>query len=870
LFRKSNENAPGALKNAIHPEKKEAASSFQNEQARSEVQKQKDKSVKQRILRGLGKNSASTKKPSHKQVRNDAPINVRPQVSVSDFPTSTLNRASKPYTPIIVHQLVHSGAQKKISISGTNYAKQAADRLINENGKLDRTHIVAMLNELKVDAMRPPEQQMLSDFHRKHVSNTLSALLEDDKLVNIINQTCKHKPLRGAAADLVQATLNIPPQQTDLGKVEARKAVVMSLLGNLRQGQVGSCFATGSAIAVHREAPRVVASELKELLENNSMMMKGDKAKTQVPLNKHISRASAQIKLLVRSDGAYFGKASGTPEAPYWLHETPGMAAALTALGIPEQEQQYYVSMSLQNMNVQGNDLHGVSPQQIIECLAHATDGKGLLPEQRIAAALNAFSGAEDVRLLHAWEYTLATHASSSSSWRTLQNIRAAVWSLASEASDGFVKNLSSEPRFQSTLLSVLNKELLNDVLRLMQKRFFLQYDADVEQDGIAADGVSSGGGHVLYSRVPPDDPSQWQRIDTPEMFREAVTRLIEDAAQKTRPKAAHLVGKTVVNQQAVDCLADNLKQYIGNDDFADQAALRFNSYRKKDNVDPFYLPWKQVEGGIPTPIMEHYGSTLLPASNISPVKPASTTDDDGNGSTQTGKADASSLLYFLLDAQISMGTKLQKKAKMLKSEFYVPLVNERHGYSAIPTEMAEVWQHADQRKNLTSQQWVHKHLVQPAQAYLDKKRTTPQLYGLLQSMHGDLEQSPEKMDELYKLVSEKCEFRGGQQVYNLRDVYEVLIEQAAGEPCEAAWRDAVGTLLANKVPSPPEMTKRIADFNWEQENGSPIYLGVKHNPFTNKIEANFIDDKGKYLGEVGEDWLFGQQKVGTPLARGG
>jgi len=104
FFKKSNENAPGALKNAIHPEKKEAASSIQSEQARSEIQKQKDRSVKQRILRGFGKSSASSKKPSHKQVHSEVSINVLPQVS--DLPTSTLNRAGKPYTPIIVHQPV--------------------------------------------------------------------------------------------------------------------------------------------------------------------------------------------------------------------------------------------------------------------------------------------------------------------------------------------------------------------------------------------------------------------------------------------------------------------------------------------------------------------------------------------------------------------------------------------------------------------------------------------------------------------------------------------------------------------------------------------------------------------------------------------
>jgi hypothetical protein len=37
-------------------------------------------------------------------------------------------------------------------------------------------------------------------------------------------------------------------------------------------------------------------------------------------------------------------------------------------------------------------------------------------------------------------------------------------------------------------------------------------------------------------------------------------------------------------------------------------------------------------------------------------------------------------------------------------------------------------------------------------------------------------------------------------------------------------------------------------------------------NPPTNKIEANFIDDKGKITGGVRANWLFGEQYFGTPL----
>lgn len=861
-FKKSEGNTSQPLQKVFHKEKEDVASSSHEEQIPRGMQKPRDRANQHHVLRGLATSSSATKQPPHKTYK-DALINAQQ------------NHAGKPSTPIIVRPPAHSGAQKKSSIASTNYARQAAELLIDHNGKLDRTHIAAMLGELQADGARPPEQKMLSDYHRKHVSNTLVALLKDDKLTNTINQICAHEPLRGATADLVRATLNIPPEQTSLSKVEARKAVVMSLLGNLRQqGEVASCFATMLAIALHREMPEIVASNLKELLENNSMTMKSGNANIQVPLNRCISRAETEIKLHVRSDGACFGKASSKPGESHWLHGTPGMAAALTALGIPKQHRQYYVSKALQKMNIQGNRLYDIRPRQIIEHLAHATDGKGLRSEQRITAALNAFSGAGNVRLLRAWEYTLATHGNSLTDREKVQKIGAAVLFPAVETNLEFLQSLSSRSEFQNAQVPQLNQELFSDVLDLMQQRFFMQYDPNIKKSGISGDGVSERGGHVLFDRVPPNVPSQWKRIDNPAMFQATMAHLAEEAARNTHRKAAQMGGDPEVNKQVLRYLTDNLMRHISNPDFTGKTSLRFNSCSGKGNVtDPFNLPWKHAGFGFPTAIMEHYGSTFLPGSKISSVNPPRTT---GYGSTKIGKPDASSMLYSLLNAQISMGEALRNKARITKGEFYIPLANNgsEHVYSAIPTETVEIWQHPDPGMNLTPQQWVDKHLVQPAQAYVDKKRTTPQLYDLLQSIGDMIRMAPVQLKTVYRKISLKSEFRDGRQAYRLRDVHKVLSQECVSYPNAAKWKERMENALVRMVPQPPEMMKRIADLNWEDDEGNPIYMGIKHNPFTNKTEANFVDDKGKsgvysrgnYLDEIGANWLFGEQQLGTPL----
>lgn len=57
----------------------------------------------------------------------------------------------------------------------------------------------------------------------------------------------------------------------------------MALLGNLRQGKVGSWFATSSAICLHEGAPEAVAKDLKTLLETNKLVFDRNGAKFDMP-----------------------------------------------------------------------------------------------------------------------------------------------------------------------------------------------------------------------------------------------------------------------------------------------------------------------------------------------------------------------------------------------------------------------------------------------------------------------------------------------------------------------------------------------------------------------------------------------------------
>lgn len=265
------------------------------------------------------------------------------------------------------------GPFNKAQVQLTSYARQAAELLIDDSGKLTGTHIAGMLDELHGD------ETLLAE-HKSHMIRTLAAFQHNGRLAATINSVCEDKPLKGGAADVVRATLNVPPDR-QLTEADARKAVVMSLLGYLRQGKVGSCFVTGPAICLLDSAPETVANDLKELLEDNKLTFSNDNTVLEVPLNKHVQDIHAQNKVWVKEDGTTLtaqlaAGPNGTPALTWQedakLQDTPGMRAALTALGIPEGAWQAAISAALQRMGRAGVDSakHGTTFAQIIRLVA--------------------------------------------------------------------------------------------------------------------------------------------------------------------------------------------------------------------------------------------------------------------------------------------------------------------------------------------------------------------------------------------------------------------------------------------------------------------------------------------------------------------
>ncbi len=125
------------------------------------------------------------------------------------------------------------------------------------------------------------------------------------------------------AQNLIRTSLGLAPDAV-LTDADAKRAAAAALLTQMRQGDVGSCFATASAIRVQRNKPQQFLADMAQILSTGKLTREiesppGTKLKIEVP----ISREMIGRKVDVQRKGAK-------------LHLSPKMVAALDALGLDQ------------------------------------------------------------------------------------------------------------------------------------------------------------------------------------------------------------------------------------------------------------------------------------------------------------------------------------------------------------------------------------------------------------------------------------------------------------------------------------------------------------------------------------------------------
>ena len=373
----------------------------------------------------------------------------------------------------------------------TEQALMAAKRIVDAEGNLileegplkglpfvrtDDLASIAEQLEASQDTSLPNSVHALEMLKRLQTDKEAQAALKTVKAPPDPNDASKNytedqKQSLRAAQSLIRNTLGLADDAA-ITDAEAKRAAVAALLAQLRQVDVGSCFATAQAVRVQRNKPEQFLADMAEMLSTGKLKREIESPPgTKVIIEGQLSRDMVGRKVDV---------ARQNPN----LHLNPKMIAGLDAMGIAEGDQKGAIEAAARKLRAErafakalgkvasflpkGNTVDSLSkkamekieanpgmsietalsqtlsphklstastsrsnarkktatdackdfddstgsddftPQQLLERIGKDRPG-GALSAEKVAASKAAFDTSHDNTLLRAWEYTIAT-----------------------------------------------------------------------------------------------------------------------------------------------------------------------------------------------------------------------------------------------------------------------------------------------------------------------------------------------------------------------------------------------------------------------------------------------------------------------------
>jgi hypothetical protein len=179
---------------------------------------------------------------------------------------------------------IHNAMQSNLGADGliraTQGATEIAKHLITASGQLADEGFIFGLKSMLA------EGKILPGLNNAFVAQQLDRLLSDEGLQAQLMNIGKNG-ISTAAQQAIRQTLGLSPDAPITAK-EAQQAALAAMLSPLRQGKVGSCFATSAAINIHDTRPSEMLRDMASLIEKGCIERTNGYARIQVPFNQSI------------------------------------------------------------------------------------------------------------------------------------------------------------------------------------------------------------------------------------------------------------------------------------------------------------------------------------------------------------------------------------------------------------------------------------------------------------------------------------------------------------------------------------------------------------------------------------------------------
>jgi hypothetical protein len=404
----------------------------------------------------------------------------------------------------------------------TEQSRSAAVRLVSADGGID-LGAEGMLNVLGVDTKGKTKDEidylvnqmpfffgsddvasLQSEVDRsdikdlpqsKHALKMLKRLETDEDLRKKVDAIdAPDEASNPAACTMIRATLGMPVG-APISKAHAQQAAVAALLTQLRQTDVGSCFATAMAIQAQQKQPGVLLDDFKTMFATGKVTRTSKGKTIEVPLSPDMSTSDLDKTIKVPRTGSN-------------LHATPAFQAVLDALGVPPGERETVMNAAVTALRptpTGGRPTPVADELTAQKIIAKIVDNRkaGKTPEQvkqEMDAGRASFQGQQDNRLLRAWEYSVAATAEldefkssrliEAASKDAQTNMIAAINGAFSALSP--IQQAAQRPSYQSFV-----NDFKGEFAEEFKKSVRMVYDASIATEP-AADGSSSRGVWVM------------------------------------------------------------------------------------------------------------------------------------------------------------------------------------------------------------------------------------------------------------------------------------------------------------------------------------------------------------------------------------
>lgn len=590
-------------------------------------------------------------------------------------------------------------------------------------------------------------------------------------------------------------------------KRENRLTALTALMSHLRQGSVGSCFAT-------QMANILLSSHLNQCIEDFSSILKSSKLtrtvgiiKKDFPFLLRIGDNDTSKSFFVHKEGKIFEKEG-------FLWECPGIISACNVLEIDDPK--ITILYVLEKLNVEESQpLLEICIDKLLLLLTEHQVEQNIFTEilkmKYFSLAQFAFESQTRNGLLTAWENSLAEMAEG----KEKSMIRPAVL------------NSISRPFYRKIKFSIVksleDKQKIYSYFKLFYKnindRLHLHYDPKISKNSELCKDTTEGG-YIIYDKKK-ENINKWIRIDSPYQFSEFVKSVFSDTFSEFINTFSQ-----IQDIQPQDYF-EELLQFLGSKEYQNETMVTYYpSYlSEKDLIERWeefrYTPWRTLSGNFSEKVREVYmeDETLPTVLSLNPAK-------------------AKNLLNKLINFFCNLSMQ-EQNAFRKNSHKKIPVISQQHAFSLIlghPSFLNIIDSNLDFNKwyerkyrsiiNKLNEIYVSLETQFYLINFISEKISIEDYISINRYSHAELR------NELVKCIKKST--------LSEKEIYDLIlkVDKEIFEKIPSSIKDSITKVAVH-----------FADTNWRHL--SDIHFCCTINPCTNKFSILQINDDGDGIGLV-------------------